>query len=128
MKISNVNIKEMTQKVINGVQKVGENGRYMENNYILSFIGFLNSENPEYVVEHKIDGLSVSLEYVDGVLKKGSTRGNGLVGEEIEFDAKGRTHDYYYNDEIVNKEEEKLVEEMISKSELKIEVEKDFNF
>ncbi len=31
------------------------------------------------------------------------------IGEEIEFDAKGRTHDYYYNGEIVNKEEEKLV-------------------
>ncbi len=40
-------------------------------------------EETEFVVETKIDGLSVSLEYVDGVLKKGSTRGNGLVGEEI---------------------------------------------
>ncbi len=37
----------------------------------------------EFVVETKIDGLSVSLEYVDGKLVKGSTRGNGLVGEDI---------------------------------------------
>ena len=37
----------------------------------------------EFVVETKIDGLSVSLEYENGVLVKGSTRGNGLVGEEI---------------------------------------------
>lgn len=37
----------------------------------------------EFVVETKIDGLSVSLEYVDGKLVKGSTRGNGIVGEDI---------------------------------------------
>lgn len=37
----------------------------------------------EYVVEHKIDGLSVSLEYRDGKFFRGSTRGNGLVGEDV---------------------------------------------
>ena len=39
--------------------------------------------NPEYVVEHKIDGLSVSLEYVDGEFMRGSTRGDGTVGEDV---------------------------------------------
>lgn len=37
----------------------------------------------EYVTELKIDGLSVSLEYRDGVFFRGSTRGDGDVGEDV---------------------------------------------
>ncbi len=40
-------------------------------------------ENPRYVVEPKIDGLSVSLEYTDGMFTRGSTRGDGVVGEDV---------------------------------------------
>ena len=40
-------------------------------------------ENPRYVVETKIDGLSAALEYIDGKLVRGATRGNGLVGEDV---------------------------------------------
>ena len=38
---------------------------------------------PEYVVEPKFDGLSVALEYVDGVFTRGSTRGDGVTGEDV---------------------------------------------
>ncbi|MBQ4129444.1 MAG: NAD-dependent DNA ligase LigA [Ruminococcus sp.] len=40
-------------------------------------------DNAKYVVEPKIDGLSVSCEYKNGVFVRGSTRGDGAVGEDV---------------------------------------------
>ena len=40
-------------------------------------------DDPVYVVEPKFDGLSVALEYVNGVYTRGSTRGDGITGEDV---------------------------------------------
>jgi len=42
-----------------------------------------SSARIEFYCEHKFDGLAISLQYEKGILNIGSTRGNGLVGEDI---------------------------------------------
>ena len=46
-------------------------------------ISIENNKKLKYVVETKIDGLSVALEYKNGKFVKGATRGNGQIGEDI---------------------------------------------
>ena len=43
----------------------------------------LGVDTVEYVVEYKIDGLSVALSYENGVLVTGATRGDGYIGENV---------------------------------------------
>ncbi|MBR5318750.1 MAG: NAD-dependent DNA ligase LigA [Peptococcaceae bacterium] len=43
----------------------------------------LGREEIEYVVEYKIDGLSIALYYENGVLQNGVTRGDGVTGEDV---------------------------------------------
>ncbi|MCL2100021.1 MAG: NAD-dependent DNA ligase LigA [Oscillospiraceae bacterium] len=66
--LSNVYSKEELAEFITKTNKLlgGENGGVFE-----------------YIAEYKIDGLSVSLEYQNGVFSRGSTRGNGKIGENI---------------------------------------------
>src|SRR5258707_2741034 len=45
-------------------------------------------EQIEYIAEHKFDGLSISLQYEDGMLARGVTRGDGTTGEDVTPNAK----------------------------------------
>ncbi len=40
-------------------------------------------DNPDYMSEMKIDGVSIALTYIDGVLQSAATRGDGQVGEDV---------------------------------------------
>lgn len=47
-----------------------------------------NGKNLKYVVETKIDGLSMAIKYENGILVQAATRGNGTVGEDVTNNAK----------------------------------------
>ncbi|MDD2505268.1 MAG: NAD-dependent DNA ligase LigA [Bacilli bacterium] len=57
---------------------------------LLNFDSRIKKEfkNPKYIAELKIDGLSVSLVYEKGILKRAATRGDGYIGEDITHNVK----------------------------------------
>ena len=57
---------------------------------IKKYLNLNNNEELSFICEPKIDGLSISLLYLDGVLTKGITRGDGFVGEIVTDNIKNR--------------------------------------
>ena len=52
---------------------------------------WLKGARPEYVVEHKIDGVSVTLLYEKGRLTLGATRGDGHRGDDVTHNVAARS-------------------------------------
>lgn len=67
-------------------------GNAFDENDLLKFDNDIKKElnifDVEYVVEPKIDGLSISLIYQDGFLKQAITRGDGAIGEDVTANVK----------------------------------------
>ena len=79
-------------RVLSGFEKVTHEVQMQSLNDVFDFDEFKEFDNRvrdalgvdySYVAELKIDGLSVSLEYENGLFVRGSTRGDGIVGEDI---------------------------------------------
>ena len=83
-------------KIIEGFEKVAHKIPMMSlsdvfsESELISFDERIKKEGitPEYMCELKIDGLSVSLLYEDGILVRAATRGDGVVGEDITHNVK----------------------------------------
>ena len=83
-------------KIIEGFEKVSHKIPMMSlsdvfsESELISFDERIKKEGitPEYMCELKIDGLSVSLLYEDGILVRAATRGDGVVGEDITHNVK----------------------------------------
>ncbi|MBP3920966.1 MAG: NAD-dependent DNA ligase LigA [Bacilli bacterium] len=76
------------KKVIHKVPMLSLSNVFNESD-IISFDERIRKEvaNPKYIVEPKIDGLSVSLYYEKGEFVRAATRGDGVTGEDITFNA-----------------------------------------
>lgn len=77
-------VSERFEKVLHTVP-MDSFGDIFSEEEIVDFVGKILKEYPgtEFVVEHKFDGLSVSLEYENGELVRGLTRGDGIFGEDV---------------------------------------------
>jgi DNA ligase (NAD+) len=82
-------IKDELKKVKHSVKQWSLNDCFSPEEFVMfdekvkRFLGEDFQKDIEYVCEHKIDGLKVILEYKNGLFVRGSTRGDGEIGEDV---------------------------------------------
>lgn len=102
-------------------QKVGKNGRYMQNNYVVSFIGFAPADDPEMVVYVAIDNPKDTVQF-GGVVAApivGTIIGDSLRALEVEPSKDGLDKEYLYPEQpkievpdLIGLSKEELIEYM----------------
>lgn len=85
-RVGGIALKEFSQ-VVHDIRMLSLDNSYNEKD-LMDFDNRLKkelgiSDELDYVVEYKIDGLSVALKYENGILVQGATRGDGNVGENV---------------------------------------------
>ncbi len=77
-------VSEKFEKVRHGVP-MDSFGDIFSEDEIIEFCDKIKKDYPEadFIVERKFDGLSVSLEYENGIFVRGLTRGDGIFGEDV---------------------------------------------
>lgn len=87
-------VKDELQKVKHKVKQWSLNDCFTADEFIdfdtrvKRFLGQDLNKEISYVCEHKIDGLKIILEYKNGLLVRGATRGDGVVGEDVTHNIK----------------------------------------
>lgn len=102
-------------------QKVGKDGKYMQNNYIVSFIGFAPADDPEIVVYVAIDNPKGTVQFGGPVVGPivGNIIGDSLRALNVEPRTDGLDKEYLYPEQpktevpnLVGLTKEELVEDM----------------
>lgn len=73
--------KEHWKKVDHGSFKMGSQNKITTEEGLTKFLE--KNKDSEYVIQHKMDGISIKMKYENGMLVEAATRGDGSIGEDI---------------------------------------------
>lgn len=72
------------EKINHGDYKMGSQNKITNNDQLIQWCNKnINDNNIKFITQHKMDGISIKLIYIDGILKHAITRGCGSIGEDI---------------------------------------------